>query len=214
MSEETNLPEAAFFRLPRGYIMRPVQADDAPYIYRWVNDPETRPYHNRALIESITDEVDWVQGLGKRKLTNQVWMIVSAEGTRIGTMGLHNISWKDGTASTGAIFGVEKHRNQGIGTLAKMALLNHAFNVQNLRAILSEAVAFNIRSINYSLKCGYVEIGRIPHWIFWEGHYYDHVMLLATRATWEPIWQRHQAEHGIETFTGLLSRHGQVVRNS
>lgn len=213
MIKDTNLPGVAFFRLPNGYIMRPIEVDDASYLYRWVNDPDTRPYHNRALIESITEEVDWTTGLSKRKLTNQVWMIVSSDGTRIGTMGLHNISWKDGTATTGAIFGAEKHRNQGIGTMAKMALLNHAFNVQNLRAILSEAVAFNLRSINYSLKCGYVEIGRIPNWIFWEGQYYDHVMLLATRATWEPVWRQYQATHKIEKFNELLSRHGQVVRN-
>lgn len=213
MSGETKLPEAVFFKLPEGYIMRPLQIDDAPYIYPWVNDHETRPYHNRATMESLTEEMEWVQGLHKRKHTNLVWMIVDSSGTRIGTMGLHNISWKDGTATTGAIFGAEKHRNKGIGTLAKMALLNHAFNVLNLRMILSEAVGFNLRSINYSMKCGYKKIGAIPNWIFWEGQYYDHVMLAVTKETFDPKWAEHKKKYGIETFNEMLARHGQHTRD-
>jgi len=212
MTDETKMPEAVFFKLPKGYRMRPLQVDDVPNVYLWVNDPETRPYHNRAVTESLIEEMEWIQGLHKRKQTNLVWMIIDEEGTKIGIMGLHNIGWKDGTATTGAIFGAEKHRNQGIGTLAKMALLNHAFNVLNLRLILSEAVSFNLRSINYSLKCGYVKIGSIPQWIFWEGQYYDHVMLLVTRQTWEPRWTQHKEEHQIETWDEMLARHGQFPR--
>lgn len=212
MSQESKMPEPVFFKLPDGYIMRPLQTDDAPYIQLWVNDPETRPYHNRAVSESLSEEIEWIQGLAKRKHNNLVWMIVSDDGTRIGNMGLHNISWKDGTAVTGAIFGAEKHRNKGIGTLAKMALLNHAFNVLNLRMILSEAVGFNLRSINYSLKCGYIKIGAIPDWIFWEGQYYDHVMLAVTKKTFDPKWAEHQKKHGIETFNEMLTRHKQQPR--
>jgi len=139
-------------------------------------------------------------------------MIVGVDGCRIGTMGLHNISWKDGTATTGAIFGSEKHRNQGIGTLAKMALLNHAFNVLNLRMILSEAISFNLRSINYSLKCGYVQIGSIPNWIYWEGQYYDYIMLTITKADFEIKWSQHTQKYNIKTFSNMLARHGQLPR--
>lgn len=212
MSTDTTIPAAVFFKLPRGYAIRPVEIDDVPYVYSWVNNPDNRPYHNRAATESKAEETSWVQGLDKRKHTNLVWMVVDPSGTRIGTMGLHNINWKDGTVSTGVIFGNEQHRNQGVKTMAKMAILNHAFNVLNLRLILSEAVSYNLRSINYSLKCGYVQIGSIPNWIFWEGKYYDHVMLLATRATWEPAWQTYQTLHKTESFTELLQRHGQIAR--
>ena len=139
--DQTQMPSAVFFHLPNGGYMRPNETDDGAYLYRWVNDPNLRPYLNRTEIEMFEEEIDWIKGLPKRKQTNMVWMICTPEHERVGTMWLHGISWKDGTATTGAMFGNTAKQNQGFGQMAKMKLLDHVFNVLNLRQIYSNVIS-------------------------------------------------------------------------
>jgi RimJ/RimL family protein N-acetyltransferase len=203
---------AVFFRLPIVGYMRPIEAEDASYLYLWVNNPDIRPYLNRSEMMMFEEEIDWAKDLPKRKHTNLVWMICSKGGERVGTMGLHGINWKDGTATTGAMFGNTAKQNQGIGQMSKMMLLNHAFNVLNLRQIYSGVISYNLRSRAYSEKCGYVHFATYPNDIVREGKYYDVWWLLVTRKTWEPLWQKFCEKHNLETFEQMLARHGNLPR--
>lgn len=208
----TRLPPAVFFKLPNGGYMRPIDTNDAPYLYRWVNDPEIRPYLNRSEVEMFEEELDWIKGLPKRKHTNLVWMICDKDSERVGTMGLHGISWKDGTATTGAMFGNTAKQNQGIGQMAKMILLDYVFNVLNLRQIYSSVISYNLRSRAYSEKCGYVHFATYPNAIVRDGKYHDVRELLVTRQTWEPLWHEFCEKHKIESFEEMLKRHGNWPR--
>ena len=196
---------AIFLRFPGGYC-RPVEADDVPYIYIWVNDPDIRPFLNRILVELLEDEEEWRKGLSKRREYNQVWMICLDDGTRIGTIGLHRISYKDGTATTGACFGNKEHQSKGIGQKAKMVILNHAFNVLNLRLVYSNVLGFNQRSVRYSERCGYKVIATLPDDIRVGDEYYDCIIMSVSRAEWLPVWEKFRKEHQIESFTEMLER--------
>jgi len=81
---------------------------------------------------------------------------------------------------------------KGYGTDAKMTLLNHAFNVLNLRKIRSEVVDYNERSLSYSLRCGYQIEGRKKAEVFRHGEYRDIVQLAVFREEWLVLWERYQ----------------------
>jgi RimJ/RimL family protein N-acetyltransferase len=141
-----------------------------------------------------------------------VLMIETDNGAPVGTMGLHSIDHINGTATTGAMFGNTSQHNKGIGKMAKMVLLDYAFNILRLRQIYSEVISFNHRSRAYSEKCGYKLIATLPEMIWHNCQYYDKWILVVTMETWLPLWEKFQRDHNIETFAALLTRHGNVLR--
>ena len=65
-----------------------------------------------------------------------------------------------------------------------MALLEYAFDILNLRKIISRVKAFNSRSQRYSEKCGYVVECKIKDRFFEAGKYWDEIILSVTREQW------------------------------
>jgi RimJ/RimL family protein N-acetyltransferase len=170
--------------------LRPVEKADLQALTRWINDPEVRFYLEAYLPQSLQDEEKWLEGLGKDKQHNIVFIIQTAKGQAIGLMGLHNIRWRDRVATTGALIGEKKFWGRGLGSKAKALLLDYAFNTLNLRKIRSDAIAFNERSIAYSKKCGYREEGRLKEQIFRNGKYWDLVQLAVFRPEFEAVWKK------------------------
>ncbi len=203
--EKSKLPPAIHLKFPGGYC-RPVEMNDAPFIYIWVNDPDMRPYFNRHFIEMVEEEEEWIKNLHKRKHLNQVWMICLDDSTRLGTIGMHNIDLRNGTATTGAMFGNKEYQSKGIGQKAKMVILAHAFNMLNLRKIYSEVLGFNRRSIRYSERCGYKIVARLPDHVRLADVFYDHIIMVVNRDDWKPIWEKFRKEHQIESFEEMLAR--------
>lgn len=164
--------------------LRPPLRDDLPFALRWINDPDTNQYLSVYLPSFEKDEEEWLDRIQKNKQTDVVFTIVLKSGIPIGFMGLHRISWKDRTATTGALIGEEKYRNKGYGSEAKLVILEYAFQTLNLRKISSTVIAFNGRSVAYSLKCGYSVEGRRKAQFYKKGRYWDEVFLAIFRSTW------------------------------
>ena len=117
--------------------------------------------------------------------------LVDAESKKlIGTMGLHQIDFRSGTAATGAVIGDAAYRSKGYGSEAKMLLLDFAFHELNLRKVYSHVVDYNKRSVAYSEKCGYVEEARIPQHYYKKGRYCDQITLAVYRKPWEKLWKQ------------------------
>lgn len=193
-----------------GGVLRPLLEADIPLLMRWVNDPEVRMYLNRLYPEYEGNERDFVGGLAKNRHSNIVFgieVIHEDKPLLVGTMGMHRINWRDGTATTGTMLGDQRFQNRGIGTAAKMALLRYAFLELNLRQIYSEVVAFNGRSARYAAKCGYRRFGRVPADHYADGTYYDKLLFVVTRTRWLPLWNAWRKEHSIETTAEVVARH-------
>ena len=173
----------------RGYrtTLRPPLESDIPLLMKWINDPEVRNSLGSQLPKNEADEREFVQS---RTKGNNIVLIIEVDGKPIGTMGLHGIKYPDATATTGAMIGEKEYWGKGFGTDAKMALLDYAFNTLGLRRIKSEAIAFNKRSIAYSLHCGYVLEGVRKKEVFRNGTFHDLVLLAATRKTWLPYFTK------------------------
>lgn len=103
----------------------------------------------------------------------------------IGIMGLHRIDWISRIATTGAIIGPSTHRGQGLGTDAKIALLEYAFNTLGLRKIMSSVLDGNERSARYSQRCGYKIEARLKEQRFKNGRYVDEIILSVFKEDFE-----------------------------
>jgi len=107
--------------------------------------------------------------------------LLAEQHEHVGVCGLHNISYRHGTATMGIIIGRPQLWNRGLGTDAIAVLTRYAFDVAGLRLILSEAMSENIASVKAQLKCGYREIGRIPQRYWKRGAYRDVILFAVAR---------------------------------
>ncbi len=174
--------------------LRPVMRADLPRLLQWVNDPEVKHFVGNILPQSEHDEEEWLKRIDHNKATDLVFVLETSEGRPIGTMSVGRINWYDRTAMTGALIGEKDCWGMGYGSDAKMSLLNFAFNTLNLRKICSGVVAYNERSVRYSLRCGYKEEGRLRAHVFRNGEYHDMVQLAVFREDFTPIWKKYTEE--------------------
>lgn len=198
MQQQENKPIA--FLKSKKIILRPVQESDLPYFVRWLNDQETTKYLLTYLPIMEVGEKEWFEKLHKNKNSDIVLTLVVLVGDEwkvAGSMGLHRINWKDGTATTGAFIGEEEFRGKGYGTEAKMLLLNYAFNTLNLRKICSSVKSFNGRSKRYNEKCGYKVEGVRKEQFYHDGCYCDEIMLAVFKTDFMPIWEEYKKLHNL-----------------
>ncbi len=171
--------------------LRPFSKDEVPALTRWINNPEIREFLYAFLPQTEKQEEEWFDKLGSDD-KNIVLAIETKGGILIGSMGIHRISWKDRVCTTGALIGEKEYLNKGYGTDAKMFLLEYIFNTLNLRKVCSSVIAFNERSLQYSLHCGYVREGLRRQHIFKKGQYWDLIELGLFKEEWLPIWERYK----------------------
>jgi RimJ/RimL family protein N-acetyltransferase len=175
-------------------ILRPLETGDAPYVYRWINDPETNQYLATTGPKGFGFEEAWIESKQKPSTTDITVGICTHTGELIGTMGLHNIDPINRTAITGTLIGEEKYRGGGYGTDAKMLLLDYAFNFIGLHVVESRVIGFNDRSASYSKKCGYVEEARLRSRFYRFGERHDEIILSVTHDDWLHLWKKYQKD--------------------
>lgn len=175
----------------RKTVLRPLDESDLPWCVRWINDPEVTKFLKVRMPIMQVAEKKWLEKISESD-KDIVFMITTIKRDPIGIMGIHNIEWINGTATTGAFIGEKSYWGKGYGTDAKMQVLNYAFNTLNLRKMCSRVYDFNARSLAYSKHCGYMEEGRLKRHVFREGEYHDVVELALFKEDRLPFWKRYQ----------------------
>lgn len=170
--------------------LRPLMKTDIPTLLRWINDPDIRQFTRGYFPMMEAGEEKWLQRLSESRDSN-ISLGIELEGRMIGVMGAHHISWIDRMCTTGAIIGEKDCWGKGIGTDAKMALLNYLFNNLGLRKVLSQVYAFNSRSLDYSRHCGYKIEGVQRKQAFARGRFVDLILLGLFKNEWLPFYRAH-----------------------
>jgi RimJ/RimL family protein N-acetyltransferase len=192
METDRNKENRVVFLKGRKVILRPPnKKTDLANCMRWINDPEVNYFLSVYIPQTEAMEEEWFDGMGKDD-KNIAFAIETLEGRHIGNIGLHRINWKDRTATTGAVIGEKEFWGNGYGTDAKMLLLDFAFNTLGLEKVNSEVFEFNERSVNYSLKCGYVIEGRRRSQVFRHGRRWDIIQLGVLRKEWLIVWEKYR----------------------
>lgn len=173
------------FLIGQRVVLRPPNETDIPLFIKWFNNPNVRRFITISFPVFFEDEKEWIEKIRKGKEENCVFVIEMKSGKPIGTMGIHGINWIDRTATTGAVIGEKTYWGKGYGSEAKMLVLEYAFNTLNLRKITSRVIAFNKRSLAYSLKCGYKVEGRKKAQFFRHGRYWDEILMAIFAKDWK-----------------------------
>lgn len=171
--------------------LRPQQKEDLLFYCQSINNEKIARFLNHHNPLSMKSEEEWFESLPKREFNNRYCAIVLKKTDEvIGSIGIHDINWVNGTGTTGTFIGREDLLGKGLGTEAKMLWLKYCFLGLNLRQIYSWVIQYNGRSLRYAEKCGYKEIGRKPNDQYREGTYHDLIFLMVTKIDWMPLWEK------------------------
>jgi RimJ/RimL family protein N-acetyltransferase len=150
----------------------------------WLNDPELTRW---TLVGDLPlcrlAEEDFFDRAGRATTADDAlsFAIETLDGEHIGFSGLHKIDWRNGVATTGTLVGRRDLWGHGYGTDAARVRLRYAFEVLNLRLLLSEVMDGNEGSLRMLARAGYREVGRIPHHRWKRGAWRDSVLLAIER---------------------------------
>src|SRR5579885_2430695 len=115
---------------------------------RWMNDPDiTRNLLVGDFPITRLAEEDWFTNNCKMNENNVAFAIELLNGEHVGFSGIHQINWKDRSAVTGTVIGVQEQWGKGIGTDAARVRTRYAFEVLGLRYLCSAALEGNTRSL-------------------------------------------------------------------
>lgn len=158
--------------------LRAIEREDLDEIMKWVNDQEVTKYLTAFLYPiSRVEEEKFLERAMSRNDTEKNLVIETKEGVYIGQISLHKIDWKNSNAELGIIIGNKEYWGKGYGTEAIKILLHHAFNQMNLYKIYLRVFEFNQRGIRCYEKCGFKEEGRLRQNYFYNGKYYDVILM-------------------------------------
>lgn len=183
----TSLPERPPIIRGELVFLRAAEREDVATFVRWFNDADV--LRNLAMFSPMSEaaEAAWFDRMLAAQGTTDYHFVICllADGRPIGTIGLHDISWKDGTADFGIAIGEKDEWNKGYGTDALRAICDFGFGSLRLERIGLYVYAGNDRARRTYEKAGFVHEGTLRRAHFARGeHHGVHVMSLL-RAEWQ-----------------------------
>ncbi len=159
----TSLPERRPIIRGEQVYLRPAERDDLPTFVRWFNDADV--LRNLAMFAPMSDaaEAAWFDGMlaAQGKTDYHFVICLLADDRPIGTIGLHGISWKDGTADFGIAIGEKDEWNRGYATDALRAISDFGFGALRLERIGLYVYDGNDAARRVYQKAGFVHEGTI-----------------------------------------------------
>jgi RimJ/RimL family protein N-acetyltransferase len=156
----------------RHIYLSPMSSEDAEKYVEWLNDLEVTHYLNMARrTVSVEKEKEFLQRMVKEE---NIFAIIRKDKDRlIGNCGLHNVDGINRTAELGIFIGDKSCWGKGYGEEAVKLLLDHGFNILNLKNIMLRVFSFNERARRCYEKCGFKTIGSRRKAIVYGSKEYD-----------------------------------------
>ena len=153
----------------------------------WFNDPDTTHFMltGDLPITRLVEEEFFTRAMNPGP-NMVIFAIETLDAEHIGFTGLDKIEWQHRTAMSGTTIGLPEYRGQGYGTDTIRVRTRYAFDVLNLRLLLTEVMDENVASRKALEKAGYKPIGHIPARYWRRGAYQDVTLLGLNRDDWTP----------------------------
>lgn len=176
------------FRQLDDVILRPMEESDVEFIQKWANDETVTEFLNLYLPLNENDQKDWVKN--QRANGKEIVLLIqfsqdNACALPVGTIGLHGIDARNGTATLGILIGEKTHWGKGIGEKAITMILKYAFYFLNLRKVNLSVFSENERAKKLYKKCGFIVEGVRKENFYRNGKYVDEVCMAVFRKDWE-----------------------------
>jgi RimJ/RimL family protein N-acetyltransferase len=166
--------------------LRPAEREDVPLFVRWLSDARTTQFLairsplGQALEERWFDDLLGHHG-------NDRWFFVicrRADGRVVGSLDLHALDLRNGSAGLGIVIGDPADTSQGYGTDALTALLDFGFGELRLERIWLDVYDDNERGRHVYERIGFVHEATLRHGVFRGGRYSDVLVMAVLRDEW------------------------------
>jgi [ribosomal protein S5]-alanine N-acetyltransferase len=161
--------------------LRPLDADDAPVMQPWVNDPEVTRNLSVWRPMQVRDELEFIERSQRDSNGIVLGIVPRASDRLIGTAGLHRIDWKNRSAGFGIEIGVKEEWGKGFGAEATRLMVKHAFETMNLHRVWLQVYEFNLRGIRCYERAGFQREGVHRQFLFADGRYWDALTMAVLR---------------------------------
>ena len=167
--------------------LRPLRDDDAPYIFRWLNNPQVMQYWG-GLSETLTEEEshEWIRDHSGGEPGVEAF-VIQEKGTPVGFIELSgqpdDANYRH-MVELDICIGEPDRWNTGLGTDALKALMRHLFTERGILRIFLQPRVSNARAVRVYEKCGFVKEGVLRDAEMIDGHLQDCVMMAALRDEW------------------------------
>jgi RimJ/RimL family protein N-acetyltransferase len=139
----------------------PLRRDLVPLYQRWMNNLGTmRTLDLPPYPITMEKEQDWYDRVSRAESDVSFTIYESETLWPIGNTGLHEVDYRNRTASFGIIIGEPECRGKGYGTETTRLMLDYAFTALGLHNVMLIVFEFNDAGIKAYQKAGFKEFGR------------------------------------------------------
>ena len=168
--------------------LRPIEKKDLEEMMKWINDQEVTHYLSNFLYPiSQADEEEFLERMMRHKDTEKDLVIETKAGSYLGQISLRKIDRKNKDAELGIVIGHKDYWDKGYGTDAIKTLLRYAFGQLNLSKVYLQVFEYNQRGIHCYKKCGFKEEDRLKKEQFYDGKYYDVILMEVRKEEFEKM---------------------------
>ncbi|HEY9001345.1 MAG TPA: GNAT family N-acetyltransferase [Mucilaginibacter sp.] len=144
-------------------LLRELKAGDAEQIFKIRTDPRVNQFLDREPTKSVDDSLKFINNILKNheKQNAIMWAItLKNEPQLIGTVVYWHIVKEKDKAEIGYEM-LPEYFGQGIMREALMEVIRFGFETMQLKTIVAETRADNLRSVNALYKCGFEQTGLV-----------------------------------------------------
>ena len=167
---------------PPAILMRKPEPADLEALFHQKNDPEVkRLLGGFSRPQSHTDLQQWLESHRTRP-DEVLWSILSEEtGRCLGHVGLYKVDPISRSAELGIMIGDRSVWGLGIGRVATLFAIRHAFFNENLNRVSLTVLVSNDRAKRLYHKVGFVQEGLFRQAQFKDGKYVDVIAMALLR---------------------------------
>jgi|TARA_B100001964_G_C14160762_1_gene566578 hypothetical protein len=156
---------------------RQIEQEDLALLRDWRNQERLKKYFREYRLLNMLNQLDWFKNISTSTV-NDMFLIL-ADDNPVGVCGLTHINWKDRSAEISHYLGKQTNSavDVAIGLEAYDFLKKKAFLEYNLNRLYGGPFSFNKGAIKLALHCGFKKEAVLRQSIFWNGKYWDTVIL-------------------------------------
>lgn len=152
--------------------LEPPRPEHLPSYPRWFADTAVTAYLKRQAVPSLKEEEEWLERMARSE-TDVVWALVLADGSHVGSVGIHRIDWQSRHGTTGTLIGERSAWGQGYATEAMRLRTRYAFEDLGLEKLVTNVWLENEASRRALERVGYRQAGVHRRHVYRHGRWHD-----------------------------------------
>lgn len=145
---------------------------------RWINDFGTmRTLALPPAPMTLEAETDWYNSVVQSERDRVFTVYDRSNWNPVGNTGLHDIDFRNRTATFGLLIGEPAARGRGFGTEVTRLVLDYAFTGLGLHNVMLTVYEFNRAARRVYEKAGFIEIGRRRECRWMGGRFWDEISM-------------------------------------